>query len=278
VPAAVAAWAWRARLARPGVLAGFAVLVLAVSPVLGLTPFMFQYTTTVADHYLYFAMFGPALVLTWALVRYRHRALTGACAVALAVLAVRSNDQLAHWRNDLTLWTHGVAVAPGSFVGRTNLAAALSRRASELNTRADDLREAGKAAAADKLQADRRRLLERAVVYLEEAIAIQPRFMTARQNAWISYLFLGRHAKAAEHLEAQLAISETNPDPAGRAKLGPYYASAADMWMKAGRYDRAIADFEKALRIKPDNEEATKGIAEARAKVAEARVDLDKRE
>jgi hypothetical protein len=278
VPAAVAAWAWRGRVTRPWVLAGFATLVIAVGPVLGLTPFMFQYTTTVADHYLYFAMLGPALVLTWALVRYRGRALAGACAVVLAVLAVRSNDQLACWRNDLTLWTHGVAVAPGSFVARTNLAAEYSRRAYALNVRSQDLREAGKADAADKLQANRRRLLKRSVVYLEEAIALNPKFITARHNAWVSYLFLGQHAKAAEHLEAQLAFAETNPDPEGRAKLWSFYASAADMWMKAGRYDRAIADFEKALRIKPDNEEATKGIAEARAKVAEARVDLDKRE
>jgi tetratricopeptide (TPR) repeat protein len=204
--------------------------------------------------------------------------LAAACAIVLAVLAVRSNDQLAHWRNDLTLWTHGVAVAPGSFVGRTNLAAVFCRRASLLNDRAKELDEAGKPEVAAKLQADRRRLLERAIPILEEAIAIHPQFMTARHNAWVSYLLLGQHARAAEHLEAQLAFSETNPDPAGRAKLGPYYTSAADMWMKAGRYDRAIADFEKALRIKPDDEEASKGVAEARAKLAEARLDLDKRE
>jgi hypothetical protein len=278
VPAAVALWAWRGRVTRPWVLAGFAVLVIAVGPVLGLTPFMFQYTTTVADHYLYFAMFGPALVLTWALVRFRHRAVTGACAVVLVALAVRSNDQLAHWRNDLTLWTHGVAVAPRSFVARTNLAAEYSRRAFVLNLHAQELREAGKAEAAAKADADRRRQLERAVAMLEDAIAIEPKFMAARHNAWVSYLFLGQHAKAAEHLEAQLAFSETNPDPEGRAKLRPFYASAADMWMKAGRYERAIPDFEKVLTIKPDDEEASRGIAEARAKLAEARLDLDKRE
>jgi hypothetical protein len=278
VPAAVAAWAWRGRVTRPWVLAGLAILVIAVGPVLGLTPFMFQYTTTVADHYLYFGMFGPALVLTWALVRYRHRALIGACAMVLALLAVRSNDQLAYWRNDRTLWTHGAAVAPGSFVARTNLAADLSRKADLLNQRASALDEAGQPEAAAKLQGDRRRLLERSVVYLEEAIALQPKFMAARHNAWVSYLFLGQHAKAAEHLEAQIAFSETNPDPEGRAKLRPFYASAAGMWMKAGRYDRAIPDFEKALRIKSDDEEATQGLAEARAKLAEAQLDLDKRE
>jgi tetratricopeptide (TPR) repeat protein len=204
--------------------------------------------------------------------------LTGACAIVLVLLAVRSNDQLAYWRNDQTLWTHGVAVAPGSFVGRTNLAAEFTRQAFVLNLRADELRERGKADAANKLQADRRRLLKRAVANLEEALVIQPKFMTAHHNAWVSYLFLGEHAKAAEHLEAQLAFSETNPDPEGRAKLRPFYASAADMWMKAGRYERAIANFEKALRIKADDEEATKGIAAARAKLAEARLDLEKRE
>ena len=67
-------------------------------------------------------------------------------------------------------------------------------------------------------------------------------------------------------------------DPEGRAKLRPFYASAADMWMKAGRYERAIPDFEKALTIKPDDEEASRGLAEARMKLAEAQLDLDKRE
>ena len=80
------------------------------------------------------------------------------------------------------------------------------------------------------------------------------------------------------YLEAQIAFSETNPDPEGRAKLRPFYASAAGMWMKAGRYERAIVDFEKALKIKADDEEASQGLAEARQKLAEARLDLEKRE
>src|SRR3954447_26553564 len=94
VPAALTAWAWRGRRARPWALAGLAVFVAGIAPVLGLTPFQFQFTSTVADHYLYLAMFGPAVVLTWALVRFRNRAVIGACGVVLAALAVRSNNQL----------------------------------------------------------------------------------------------------------------------------------------------------------------------------------------
>src|SRR5207237_1334575 len=46
-------------------LAGILVALLFVSPVLGLVPFHFQAFSTVADHYLYPAMLGVALVAAW---------------------------------------------------------------------------------------------------------------------------------------------------------------------------------------------------------------------
>ena len=68
VPAAVGLWVWRGRNARPWIAAGAVVFLAVLMPVLGFTPFMFQYTSTVADHYVYLAMFGPALGLCWALI------------------------------------------------------------------------------------------------------------------------------------------------------------------------------------------------------------------
>jgi hypothetical protein len=274
VPAALAAWAWRGRRARPWALAGLAVFVAGIAPMLGLTPFQFQFTSTVADHYLYLAMFGPALALTWALVRFRHRAVLGACGVALAILAVRSNDQVKHWRSEMALWTHTLAVEPNSFVARTNLAADLGRAAHLAGAEVADLREAGKADEAAKVEAERRTYLTRAVELLEQAVTISPDYIVARHNAFVNYLRLNRFDKAAEHLEVILAGGDKEPNPELHQRLVPFHESAGEMWSRAGKYARAIPHFERVLELRPNSESAKKGLQDARAKLAEARLEL----
>jgi hypothetical protein len=274
VPASLAFWAWRGRRARPWALAALGVFVIAIAPVLGLTPFQFQFTSTVADHYLYLAMFGPAVALTWALVRFRNRAVLGACGVALAALAVRSNDQLGHWRTEMALWAHTLAVAPGSFVARTNLAADLGRGGYLVGLEAIELRAAGKTEEAVKVEAERLTYHARAVELLEEAIAINPEYIVARHNAFVNYLRLKRFDKAAEHLEVILAQGDKEPNPELHQRLVPFHESAGEMWVKAGKYARAIPHFERVLGMSPDSTVAKHGLEEARAKLAEARLEL----
>lgn len=274
VPAALAIWAWRGRRARPWALAGLAVFVAGIGPVLGLTPFQFQFTSSVADHYLYLAMFGPAVVLTWSLVRFRNRAVLAACGVVLAALAVRSNDQLGHWHSEAALWTHALKVAPGSFVARTNLAADLGRAGFLVGEEAKRLREAGKADEAARLEAERLTYHARGVELLEEALVINPDYTVARHNAWVNYLRLKRFDKAAEHLEVILAEGDKEPNPELHQRLLPFHESAGEMWSRAGRYARAIPHFERVLAMRPTSATAAKGLQEARAKLAEARLEL----
>src|SRR5258706_6412464 len=177
VAAGVAVWAWRGRTARPWVAAGAVIFVAALGPVLGLTPFMFQYTSTVADHYLYLAMFGPALLATWALVRFRGRALAGGCVAALAVLGSRSYGQLAHWHDDRAVWVHAMEVCPGSFVAPTNLAACLGREANVFRQGAEDAREAGRTEEADWMLGRARENYTRAAELGGKQLAVNPDFM-----------------------------------------------------------------------------------------------------
>jgi hypothetical protein len=274
VPASLAVWAWRGRSARPWTLAGIGVFVVAVAPVLGLTPFMFQFTSTVADHYLYLAVFGPAVVMTWALVRFPSRAVLGVCGVVMAVLAVRSNQQVGRWRSETALWTYALATEPGSFVARTNLAADLGRAGYLVGLEAIELRAAGKADEAAKVEAERLTYHARAVELLEEAIAINPDYIVARHNAFVNYLRLKRFDKAAENLEVILSGGDNEPNPELHRRLIPFHETAGEMWTKAGQYARAIPHFERVLTMRPDSEVALKGLAEARAKLAEARLEL----
>src|SRR5690606_14811078 len=57
------------RLRRPAVTAGACLLIAGVLPVLWLSTFQYQVFSTVADHYLYTAMIGPALLTAWAAQR-----------------------------------------------------------------------------------------------------------------------------------------------------------------------------------------------------------------
>ena len=74
VPWGLALWLWSRRTRVPWLVAAVGVFVTGLLPVLGLVPFAFQAYSTVADHYMYSAMLGPALALAWGLGFYlQHR-------------------------------------------------------------------------------------------------------------------------------------------------------------------------------------------------------------
>lgn len=289
VPAAVAVLAWRSRARRPSLLAGLVIFVAGFGPVLGLTPFMFQYTSSVADHYVYLPMFGVALGATGFLTRlatvpleavripegfprYRGRVLAGVCSIMLVMLGVRSFVQLGYWQNDQTIWAHTMEVSPGSFNAPTNLAAALGRQGYVMGRDGEDEQEKGHAKEAAALFAERRRCYEGAVALLEKAIVIKPDYITARHNAFLNYLRLGETQKAVDHLEAMLAANEKLPAGA-RSNFTTYHDAAGNLWMKLGQYDKAAAHFETVLAKVPDHVEAKKELEKAREWMAEARVE-----
>src|SRR6185312_3258202 len=67
VPAAIATAVCLNRKRSTVPSAAAILLVIGVAPVLGLTVFDFELMSTVADHYLYVAMLGPALLTAWTL-------------------------------------------------------------------------------------------------------------------------------------------------------------------------------------------------------------------
>lgn len=270
-------WRWRKRL--PWLAVSWIVFVVGVLPVLGFTPFMFQYMSSVADHYLYLSMLGPALALAWALKRgvelaaMPRRIFTGAAtAAALALLALRSADQLTIWQSEESLWSHNLAVSKNSFVGPMNLAAHLGRQSRILAERADALRERGRLEEAQQALAQRRKKLERAVELLETAVAIKPTYSTAHHNAYLNYMRLGRPEKALQHLEALLAINEKAPADVQSTLLG-HRNAAGEICMTLGRFDQAVEHFSLLMKGMPENDVARKRLELARARQAEVRVD-----
>jgi tetratricopeptide (TPR) repeat protein len=264
---------WRCRARWPWLAAAGLVFVAGVAPVLGLTPFMFQYTSTVADHYLYLAMLGPALAATWAIVRFRGPAVRAFAIAAVLALGVRSNLQLVHWRTDRAAWTHATDADPQSFVGPANLAMTYAREAAALADLSDAARAAGRVEEADRLARRRLAYYERAADLVERALAINPDVINARKSAFNYNLLLGRDLKAVEHLEALFALNARRPR-AARADLSGLRELAATTWAKLGRYDKAAAQYRiLAETSKEYRAIAEKGLAEMRTKMAEAELD-----
>src|SRR5205807_2426410 len=88
IPACLAIGLILVRRHRRVLLAAVLLFALPLLPVLGLRPFMFQYVSTVADHYLYLSMLGPALLAVWVIDRW-PRALRPVL-VLLLLLLVRT--------------------------------------------------------------------------------------------------------------------------------------------------------------------------------------------
>jgi tetratricopeptide (TPR) repeat protein len=128
-PVLVAFAAWIRRRRFPWLLAAVGVYWAAVLPVLGLVPFDFQDFSTVADHYLYLAMLGPAIAVGFWLAGSRSRLLTLFCVAILAAFGVRSWVQSHVWKDAVSLHRNAIAVNPQECAGYNNLAEAyLSRR------------------------------------------------------------------------------------------------------------------------------------------------------
>jgi tetratricopeptide (TPR) repeat protein len=228
--------------------AGAGLFAAGVAPVLGLVPFDFQRYSTVADHYLYLSMLGPALLLAWLLSERGGRAVWAVSALALAILAARSAAQVGVWKDDLTLYRHTLEVNPRSWVSHDNLGQALQERglareaiaefeaALSINPR-DARTHFNLGTALDALD----RTAE-AIPHLEEAVRLRPEDRMAQENLGIAHLRIGHPEEAEVHLRAALAI---RPD----SWLAHYYlAGALD---RLGRIDEMLAHLREAVRINP---------------------------
>jgi hypothetical protein len=155
-----------------------AVLFLGpILPVLGLTPFLQQNMSTVADRYVYQAMLGPALGLaaavSWASSRAGGKLAARAAGAALLLLVPVDLHLGRFWRDGDMLFARCAAVNPRSWVAQhTRGVAALNR---------------GDAA--------------RAVGFLEKALELRPAYWVTEHRIAAAYDALGRGADAERHRE-----------------------------------------------------------------------------
>ncbi len=113
---AIGLLAWRAGRNHPWIGAGWLWYVIALLPVIGLVQVGMQ---AMADRYTYIPAIGLVIPVAWEAAR-----VPGAKWAALAVLAAMaalSWQQIAYWRDGVTLWTHALAVTRANFIAHDNL-------------------------------------------------------------------------------------------------------------------------------------------------------------
>jgi tetratricopeptide (TPR) repeat protein len=260
IPVALAAW--RRRWRRSSITSAL-LFVPPLVPVLGFASFDFQYFSTVADHYVYLAMAGPAfLIATLAARAPRLGRIAIAC--VLVLLTIRSAYVASAWADTTSLCNQALGADPGNTAANLLLGdrdAKLSRDESAsgdansarqhfdsamkhfqtiLSNRPDDgvvLRDMGSL----QLQFGQ---LEPAAQALARSVHERPDDPDAHQNLAAALDQLGLVKEAAAQFATAVSIK---PDDAEiRANYGNFLT-------RHGSFDAAIPELQAALAIDPTN-------------------------
>lgn len=238
-PTAIIALSLALRRRHPALLAGVLIFIIGVAPVLGFVPFLFQFFSGVADHYLYPSMLGPALAGAYLVSRVPTRPVAWICVAIITTFSVLSFRQGGVWRDEVGLWEHNLRVSPDSPIVRDNLGAALCRV----------------------------HRYESAEQQFRESIRLDPDNALAHDNLAMVLVTTGRPAEALPHIAEVLRINQQLPD-AQRPKLDRTHEMYGAALMSRGDYERAVEQFRAALEQNPSLESARQNLHKAEAELA----------
>jgi tetratricopeptide (TPR) repeat protein len=251
VPAAVVAALFRARWRRLTVAA--AIFAAWLAPVLGLVPFAQQYTSTVADRYLYPAMLGVSLAVAAALAARRNVALRLGAGAIVTILAASSFVQSSRWRTSEALYRQALSVNPKSAAAHSNLASLLlaDGQVEEAISHFDGALSSNPQYVpalignGNALVAGGR--LPEAISELEEAVRVAPGLAEAHAHLAAALASAGRDDEAVQHLETAQRLRPDDPDV--NCNLGTFFLSRGDL-------ERAERDLQRAVAADPRFAEA----------------------
>jgi tetratricopeptide (TPR) repeat protein len=223
VPAALALGLWLKRRRAPGLVAAGAVFLAPLLPVLGLVPFVNQ---DVCDRFMYLAMLGPALALSWLAREYASKRLAAACVVGLTLLGLQSELQSLTWHNTQQLFSQALEVNPRSWIAHRGLG--------------DEMADQG--------------YLRQAYAHYLAALRIKPDYARAHESIASLMLKTGRPAEAERHYRQALHIEPTR---------APTHLGLGSLLRQLGRTDEAIEHYRESLRLEPDSPKAHNNLATA---------------
>lgn len=207
----------------PRIVAG--LFVLALLPVLGLTPFYYQYHANVADRYCYIAMAGTGCAVAWILHSVLERlssqrvVISSAAAVVLAVLAVLTFNQTRYWKTSQSLWERELVIDPKSTAAWYNLG----------------------------MEHVEHQQPDKALTCFARSVEIDPQFARGYINLLLLNRRLGHRDKSDEVARSALQLRGESEDAC--LALGHAYT-------QLGRLEKAEQAFREAVRQAPDDADA----------------------
>lgn len=220
-------------------------------PVIGIVQVGIQ---GLADRYTYIPLIGLSIILAWgaqdlvARWRYRTAILASAGGASLVFCMALTWLQVATWRDNVTLFSHAVAVTDRNYVALTNLALA-KEKLGKTDEAIFHYRKALQYAPAIAVihnylgiaLAKNQDTLEAASHYAE-AIRLKPEYHEAHYNLGI---ILEREGKTEDAISHFIEALRLNPNDAEvHNNLGAALG-------KQGKVDEAIEHFEESVRLKP---------------------------
>jgi tetratricopeptide (TPR) repeat protein len=252
LPVGIAILAIRYARQRPWLTFGLLWFFGTLVPVIGLLQVGMQ---AMADRYTYLPSIGVSIIVAWGAAellpnwRYRRVALAIMAGAVLAALFICTRLQLRYWKNSVTLYKHTLAVTKDNLLIHNNLADALLR-----DNKADE-----------------------AMLHLEEALRINPKFNLAHYNLGRAFLMKKKLDEAAASFDEALELQPDHPysnynrgvvmtrqgnpeDAIGYFKTAlqlkgdwpEAYSNLGLAYALTGKYDLAIQNCNEALRLKPD--------------------------
>ena len=110
------------------ILLSLLIFIVGFLPVSGLVSFNFQKWSNVADRYMYFSMFGTALLTSWLLKTYKSKKVwIPTICIILCFSILTGFIQIPVWKDPLSLWSHALKYGNPNTFAYNNRGAAYNK-------------------------------------------------------------------------------------------------------------------------------------------------------
>ena len=279
---AVSAAVWKLYRHHPYLAVGWLWYLGTLVPVIGLVQVGSQAR---ADRYMYVPMVGLAIMLAWGAVDVLRKwpaAKTGIAVLAAAGCAAcvpLTWMQAGYWRNSESLYAHALAVTQDNALAEHNLGSYLLDVPGRLPDAIRHLQAAlrinpDSASAHSDLGSALAKSghAQEAVPEFQAAIRLNPNSAIVHNNLANVLLQTGRRSEAIAEYEYALSLDPGYTDarknlaiaqqPPAADSAEAHYSAGVEL-SHAGHITQAIAEFEAALRLRPDYAEAQNNLGVA---------------
>jgi hypothetical protein len=227
------------RLRRPLLSASAWIFVLALLPVLGFAPFVFQYHSTVADRYVYVSMLGIAIVTAVIASKFKARIAWGPIAFIMLVLTGLSFLQAGRWKNTETLYEYGRQFPAGTPLHLFVLGQIRDKQwdiaRQQTNRHMED------------------KYLAQAIDDYQETLRMDALFGQAYRNLTVDLIHADRIDEAIEVTRKRMEVQPQLPAVV-RDKPARLHAVLGSLYYRRARYAEALGEFELSMKLEPTPE------------------------